>query len=131
MGLWNQIFASAAAVDRVRLEERRRGLAFTTEVLGTLDDDALGPYESIRQRQRAEQLRDALRALPAAQRDVLLLCYFGGLTQREVAAAQTPRSERSRHARSPPCAGSARTWRSTSPDGPAPGVVRALRPADR
>ncbi len=83
---WLLMLTHHKAVDRVRLEERRRGLALTTELLEALVDDGLGPEQATWQRQRAEDVRAALRALPAAQRDVLLLCYFGGLTQREVAA---------------------------------------------
>jgi RNA polymerase sigma factor (sigma-70 family) len=82
---WLLMLTHHKAVDRVRLEEHRRGPALTTQLLETLLDEGLGPEEVTWQRQRAEQVRAALRALPSAQRDVLLLCYFGGLTQREVA----------------------------------------------
>ncbi len=82
---WLLMLTHHKAVDRVRLEERRRGPALTTELLDGLVDDGLSPDELTWQRAQAERVRVALGALPAAQRDVLLLCYFGGLTQREVA----------------------------------------------
>lgn len=82
---WLLMLTHHKTVDRVRLEERRHGPALTTELLETLVDDGLGPEGTSLQRQRAERVRVALRALPASQRDVLLLCYFGGLSQREVA----------------------------------------------
>ncbi len=82
---WLLMLTHHKAVDRVRMEERRRASALTTEFLETLVDDGLGPEETSLQRQRAVRVGVAVRALPAAQRDVLLLCYFGGLTQREVA----------------------------------------------
>lgn len=83
---WLLMLTHHKAVDRVRCEERRRTHAVTEEMLDGLLDDAPGPASAAWQQHRAAQVRAALHRLPAAQREVLVLCYFGGLTQREVAA---------------------------------------------
>lgn len=82
---WLLMLTHHKAVDRVRMEERRRGPAMTADLLETLVDDAPGPDAVAWQRHRAAQVRTSLRRLPSAQREVLVLCYFEGLTQREVA----------------------------------------------
>lgn len=83
---WLLMLTHHKAVDRVRAEERRRARAVTDEMLDVLVDDGPGPASAAWQQHRATQVRAALHRLPPAQREVLVLCYFGGLTQREVAA---------------------------------------------
>ncbi len=76
------------AVDAVRREEsqrRRQGRAEEEAVLDApiatrdVEDDAWS-------RVVADQVRSALGVLPTAQREALTLAYYGGYTQREVAA---------------------------------------------
>lgn len=85
---WLLAMVHHKAVDAVRREEthRRRQTAAAddlrlAEPVGTRDvqDDALDGLA-------ARQVRGALGELPEAQREALTLAYYGGYTQREVAA---------------------------------------------
>ncbi len=85
---WFLAMVHHKAVDAVRREEsqRRRQARAEDEVVlaapmatADVEDDALG-------RLVAEQVRNALGGLPDAQREALTLAYYGGYTQREVAA---------------------------------------------
>jgi RNA polymerase sigma factor (sigma-70 family) len=69
------------AVDAVRKESaaRRRSVAEEPDDVPGADHQALGAVV-------AGQVRAALGGLPAEQRQALALAYFGGYTQREVAA---------------------------------------------
>ncbi|WP_213989127.1 RNA polymerase sigma factor [Sodalis sp. dw_96] len=55
------------------------------EILPETVDPALEPAEMIAARQRSERMRRALMALPPRQREALVLHYFQGLPQAEVA----------------------------------------------
>lgn len=82
---WLLTLVHHKAVDAVRREaaiRRRTVPAGADELLAPgpgADDPALGSVV-------AKQVRDALGALPADQRHALALAYYGGYTQREVAA---------------------------------------------
>jgi RNA polymerase sigma factor (sigma-70 family) len=85
---WLLAMVHHKAVDAVRREEthRRRRTAVADDLrldepVRTRDvqDDALDGLV-------AQQVRGALRELPEAQREALTLAYYGGYTQREVAA---------------------------------------------
>ena len=81
---WLLAIARNAAIDW----RRTKGKRMEREV--ELDAAASRPSESsvedtVLMTLRAERVRDGVRALPAEQRDVLALAFWGGLTQTEIA----------------------------------------------
>jgi RNA polymerase sigma factor (sigma-70 family) len=89
-GSWLLSMTHHKAVDAVRREEsmRRRREAATQATVALLDQDDAGGnvHEEVWSVLRGERVRKALRDLPHPQREALALAYFGGFTQREVAA---------------------------------------------
>ena len=73
------------AVDSVRRESNRRKRLAGELVLLETAASGPGPDDEAWALLRAERTRDGLRGLPAEQREVLLLAYYGGYTQREIA----------------------------------------------
>ena len=73
------------AVDSLRRESTRRKRLAGEQTLLELRATGPGPDDEAWTRLRAARTRDALRTLPAEQREVLLLAYYGGYTQREIA----------------------------------------------
>jgi RNA polymerase sigma factor (sigma-70 family) len=73
------------AVDALRRESTRRKRLAGEQTLLELQATGPGPDDEAWARMRAERTRSALRELPAEQREVLLLAYYGGYTQREIA----------------------------------------------
>jgi RNA polymerase sigma-70 factor (ECF subfamily) len=73
------------AVDALRREGNRRKRLANEQMLLQVAATGPGPDDEAWSRLRAERTREALRLLPAEQREVLLLAYYGGYTQREIA----------------------------------------------
>jgi RNA polymerase sigma-70 factor, ECF subfamily len=85
---WLLAMVHHKAVDAVRREEshrRRQGRAQDDLAL-TAPTAARDVEEDAWARVVSDAVRTALSALPAAQREALTLAYYGGYTQREVAA---------------------------------------------
>jgi RNA polymerase sigma-70 factor (ECF subfamily) len=73
------------AVDAVRREENLRRRRAPAEMLDVRESDDRSVDDEVWLSLRRDRLRSALGQLPEAQRETLLLAYFGGYTQREIA----------------------------------------------
>jgi RNA polymerase sigma-70 factor (ECF subfamily) len=79
---WLLVLTHHKSVDAIRREERVRSrrttdeaLRFVPDAAPSADDDAV----------RRTAVRKALLALPAVQREVMALAFYGGYTQQEIA----------------------------------------------
>jgi RNA polymerase sigma-70 factor (ECF subfamily) len=85
---WLLAMVHHKAVDAVRREEshRRRRARAEDDLALTAPTQTTDVEDAAWQRLVADRVRAALHALPAPQREALTLAYYGGYTQREVAA---------------------------------------------
>lgn len=73
------------AVDSVRREENLRKRRTTADILEDKEVDGPKVHDEVWSTLRRERVREALATLPEPQREALVLAYFGGYTQREIA----------------------------------------------
>jgi RNA polymerase sigma-70 factor (ECF subfamily) len=72
-------------VDLLRRESGRRSRLAEDQEHLEISATGPGPADQAWERLRAEHTREGLRTLSAEHREVLLLAYYGGYTQREIA----------------------------------------------
>ncbi|HEX3825270.1 MAG TPA: sigma-70 family RNA polymerase sigma factor [Mycobacteriales bacterium] len=82
---WLMSVTHHKSIDVLRREAPRRKRLASEQALLELAVSGPGPDEEAWMRMRAERTRDALKTLPAEQRELLLLAYYGGYTQTEIA----------------------------------------------
>lgn len=84
---WLMAMTHHKAVDAVRREESVRRRRTRAEEAEPPNGEAAGPSveDEVWTTLQGDDVRAALKDLPAAQREALTLAYFGGYTQREVA----------------------------------------------
>jgi RNA polymerase sigma factor (sigma-70 family) len=83
---WLLAITHHKAVDLVRKEERLRSRRASEETLQDLAAASGSAEDQAWLLLKAAAVRGALRELPAEQREVLLLAYYGGYSQREISA---------------------------------------------
>ncbi len=78
---WILTITSRLAIDRLRYEQRRNGRSTS------MDDDQFPELHdsSVDDEARWRELRHLMDDLPAEQRDVIVLAYYRGLSQSEIA----------------------------------------------
>ena len=83
---WLVTLARSRAIDRLRLNESRERTAnlAATSADGATEETIDAVEETFRSEQ-SDIVRRALEAIPEDQRRTLLMAYFGGLTQTEIA----------------------------------------------
>ncbi len=82
---WLMSVTHHKAIDVLRREAPRRMRLAPEQALMEVAVAGPGPDDEAWLRLRAERTREALRTLPVEQREVLLLAYYGGYTQTEIA----------------------------------------------
>jgi RNA polymerase sigma-70 factor (ECF subfamily) len=80
---WIHVLVHRRAVDLVRRQERRRACDLAELPAA---DDGPGPEEIALAWDASARVREALAALSPAQRQIVELAYYGGLTQTEISA---------------------------------------------
>jgi RNA polymerase sigma-70 factor (ECF subfamily) len=83
---WLLTIGRRKALDRLRARRRHReDPARSERTFADIPSPDNDPLQTAEERETREQVRAALRSLPAEQREVLELGYFNGLSQSEIA----------------------------------------------
>jgi RNA polymerase sigma-70 factor (ECF subfamily) len=85
LSTWLMSVTHHKAIDVLRREAPRRKRLASEQALLEVAVTGPGPDEEAWMRLRAERTREALKELPAEQREMLLLAYYGGYSQSEIA----------------------------------------------
>jgi RNA polymerase sigma factor (sigma-70 family) len=82
---WLMSVTHHKSIDVLRREAPRRMRLASEQALLEVAVSGPGPDEEAWMRLRAERTRDSLKTLPPEQRELLLLAYYGGYSQSEIA----------------------------------------------
>jgi RNA polymerase sigma factor (sigma-70 family) len=82
---WLMSVTHHKSIDMLRREAPRRKRLASEQALLEVAAAGPGPDDQAWEQLRAERTRESLKTLPAEQREVVLLAYYGGYTQREIA----------------------------------------------
>ncbi|HTW21022.1 MAG TPA: sigma-70 family RNA polymerase sigma factor, partial [Mycobacteriales bacterium] len=82
---WLMSVTHHKSIDVLRREAPRRKRLASEQALLEVAVAGPGPDEEAWMRLRAQRTRDSLKSLPPEQREILLLAYYGGYTQAEIA----------------------------------------------
>jgi len=82
---WLMSVTHHKSIDVLRREGPRRTRLASEQALLEVAVTGPGPDEEAWMRLRAERTRESLKSLPPEQRELLLLAYYGGYTQVEIA----------------------------------------------
>jgi RNA polymerase sigma factor (sigma-70 family) len=85
LSTWLMSVTHHKSIDVLRKEAPRRKRLASEQALLEVAVSGPGPDEEAWMGLRAERTREALKTLPAEQRELLLLAYYGGYTQSEIA----------------------------------------------
>jgi RNA polymerase sigma factor (sigma-70 family) len=82
---WLLTLTHHKAVDLIRWRQRTTGLDLTDDALSEVRDLALAPEDVMCREHERTRVVAALKRLRPSEAEVLVLAYFGGLSQREIA----------------------------------------------
>ena len=82
---WIFTIARNKRIDLIRKLKRHSGMLDIDDVW-LLEDESTGPFQSLQQRLTEQRVRESLKTLPPAQREVLLLAFMEGKSHSEIAA---------------------------------------------
>lgn len=82
---WIFTIARNKRIDLIRKLKRHSGMLDIDDVW-LLEDESIGPFQSLQQRVTEQRVRESLKTLPPAQREVLLLAFMEGKSHSEIAA---------------------------------------------
>jgi RNA polymerase sigma-70 factor, ECF subfamily len=83
---WLFMIARSRALDRLRILARKTKVHLACADAAVLSPQSSTPDEHLLITERCDRLKIALNQLPAAQKEVLELAYYNGLTHGEIAA---------------------------------------------
>ena len=84
--VWLAVLARSRAIDRLRVGQKEREGRQSLDVIGEQAATFGNPEESTVSNQQCRVVQQALATISAEQRQVIEMAYFGGMTQREIAA---------------------------------------------